>query len=354
MKIIKIDGVIGWENDAKDIREQLPKDGIEDVTVEIASPGGLISEGFKIFNELNNYKGNVDTHLTGPVASMGTYIAMVGKKRTAEKNATFMIHNGSMGAWGDHRLMFKAGKHLDSLTNIIAKELSVKSDTPLPDIRNAMDETTYYYGDEIKEAGFVHEMVGDADPEDRAEAIATAELMFNECQEKINSPDVVKKEMKALATMMDESKNKQPKAGKPENNKQEVNKMTLEELKEKNPELYARVIAIGVKEGEASGTEKERARVKGLTEMRAKFKKEHSQNVIDQAIVEGHDMSQVSVNLMAADQAAEELEKATTDNPAPPANGDDDVPEMVDGKMTHQDHIDAVSAETAKTIGLKK
>ena len=34
------------------------------------------------------------------------------------------------------------------------------------------------YGDEIKNAGFIHEMVGDAEPEGRDEAIACAELMF--------------------------------------------------------------------------------------------------------------------------------------------------------------------------------
>lgn len=359
MKTINIDGVIGWDVDNRDVKEQLPKNGTEDIEVHIASPGGLISEGFNIYNTLKNYAGKVTTVLTGMVASMGTYIAMVGEERTAERNATFMIHNGSMGAWGDHRLMLKAHNHLNSLTNMIAKEYAVKADTPLDEIRSAMDETTYYYGDEIKEAGFVHEMIGDdvdPDPGARAEAIATAELMFQECETKMNDPEVVKKEVKALATMMESEpvKKKVKKTVNSDNIKQEVNKMTLEELKKDHPELYAKIIAMGVETGTEAGINQERERVKVLTEMRAKFPKAHSQKVIDEAVSEGHDLSQLTLNLMSADQVAEELEKAKKDKKKTPANTEDETPEMKDGKMVHTDHIDAKSDELAKTLGLKK
>ena len=342
MKIVKIDGVIGWETDITDIRDQLNAAKGDDVVVEIASPGGLISEGLKIYNELKNYSGNVDTHLTGAVASMATYIAMVGKKRTAENNAIFMIHNGSMLAIGDHRTMFKAGNHLNSLTNMIAKEYSAKTDFPLSEIRTLMDDETFYYGDEIKAAGFVHEMIGDDEPEDRSEAIAIAQLIIDECNEKVNDPAVFKKDIEALATMMSKVPDniKDNKSDLSDNNKQEVNKMTLEELKEKHPELYNKIIALGVKEGTAAGVTIERGRVKTLTEMRAKFPKAHSQKVIDEAIAEGHDLNQLTLNLMSADQVADELEKAEKDKKDLPPNGDDDVPEMKDGKMKHTDHVD--------------
>lgn len=358
---IKIEGVIGWEIDIKDIREQLEAANGKDIVVEIASPGGMISEGLLIFNELKNYEGNVDTHLTGMVASMGSYIAMVGKQRTAENNAVFMIHNGSGLAIGDHRLMFKVGDFLDSLTNIIAKEYAIKSGTELAEIRGAMDETTFYYGDEIKDAGFVHEMTGDADPEDRAEAVAFAELMIDECQTKINTPELVKKDMAALATMMaEEDKIKKEIERLRAENKikaelkasrlkqtQEGKVMTLEEMKEKHPELYNKIMALGLAEGVAQ----ERARVKMLVEMRAKFPREHSQKVIDQAIAEGHDLNQVSINLMSAEQVAAEVDKAKGDKAIPPGNGEE-VPEMKDGIMTHPEHVDAVGNQIANLPGV--
>ena len=354
MFTINIEGIIGWEIENKDIREKLEEANGEDVIVNIASPGGMISEGLLIYNELKNYSGNVNTHLAGSVASMASYIAMIGTHRTAENNAVFMIHNGSGLAIGDYRVMLKYGAHLDSLTNIIAKEMALKSETDLAEIRTAMDETTFYYGDEIKEAGFVHEMVGEKEPEDRAEAIAMAELLIEECRTKVNKPDSIKKDMESLATMLaDEPKpkkifakeitmvsdNKQP---------QEVKIMNLEQLKTEHPELYNELMALG----QAKGINQERARVKTLVEMRAKFPKEHSQKVIDEAIMEGHELNQVSINLMSADQVAAEVAAAQADEATPPGGGADDVPEMKDGQMTHPDHVDAVGAEIANLPGV--
>ena len=372
--IIKIEGVIGWETEASDIREQLEAANGEDVVVEIASPGGLISEGLLIYNELKNYKGNVDTHLMGSVASMATYIAMVGKKRTAENNAVFMIHNGMGLAIGDYRDMFKFGTHLDSLTNIIAKELSIKSETDLNEIRAAMDELTFYYGDEIKEAGFVHEMTGDADPEDRAEAVAMAELMFTECQAKINTPELIKKDMAALATMLADEPTGQKMADIPaeiekimaeylvvkakvdkiknEQQTQEGTVMNLAEIKEKFADAYNEIVALGTAEGLTQGVEQERIRVKMLVEMRGKFPKAHSQKVIDEAIAEGTGLDQLTLNLISADQVAAEVAKAKADKAKPPGNGAGEAPEMVDGVMTHPDHLDTVGAQIASLPGV--
>lgn len=356
--IIKIEGVIGYEVDAENIGEQLEAANGKDVVVEIASPGGLISEGLLIYNKLKNYKGKVDTHLNGMNASMATYIAMVGKRRTAENNSVFMIHNGSALAIGDHKVMFKVGNHLNSLSNIIAKEYALKSDTGLEEIREAMDETTFYYGDEIKEAGFVHEVVGDVEPEDREEAVAIAELMVEECQSKINTPELIKKDMTALATMMSNTKTENEteiKSTKIDDNdtnklkeKKEDKTMTIEEIKAQFREVYNQIMSIGLNDG----VTQERARVKTLVEMRAKFPKAHSQNVIDQAIVEGHELNQVSINLMSAEQVATELEKGKDDDDTPPGNGGEDVPEMKDGKMTHPEHIDAMSKTIAKMPGV--
>lgn len=359
---VRIEGIIGIDVDVKDIREQLGDANGRDVVAEIASPGGFMSEGLKMYNELKNYQGNVDTHLTGIVASLGTYVAMVGKHRTAEKNAVFMIHNGSGIAMGDYRVMFKFGNRLNSATNMIAKEYVAKTGTALAKIRAAMDKETFYFGDEIKDAGFVHEMVGDAEPEDKAEAVAFAELMFDECQSKINTPELIKKDMKALSTMMADEPGM---SGIPADNKrlidkpndqdieEEVTTMTLEELKEKFPDTYNKIMALGLADGVTQGVEQERARVKMLTEMRATFPKPHSQKVIDQAIMDGHDLSQMTINLMSADQAAAQVDAATADGAIPPAQGaEEDVPEMQDGVMTHQDHLDAVGAQTATLPGV--
>jgi len=265
MKKITIDGIIGFDSDNQSVRDQLKAAKGKDVLVEISSPGGFISEGLAIYNTLKNYKGRVNTHLSGSVASMATYIAMAGEKRTAENNAVFMIHNGRTIAIGDHNTMFKIGKHLDSLSNILAKEYSAKTGTSIEDIRSAMDEETFYYGEEILEAGFVHEMAGDADPEDKAEAIALAELMIDECQEKINNPESIKKDISALAVMIEASTGAKQ---KPQEDKNQMKEITLEVLAKDAPDLLAEIQAKAKSEGQeeamAAGVTQERERVTAI------------------------------------------------------------------------------------------
>ncbi len=347
-KKISISGIIGLDVTSQNVKRKLRAAAGEPVLVEISSPGGLISEGLTMFNDLINYSGGVDTHLSGMVASMASYIAMAGESRTAEKNSVFNIHNGSGLAIGDHRDMFKAGKHLESLSNMVAKEYSEGSGIGLDEIRGLMDEDTFYYGDEIQEAGFVHEMIGAAEIGDRAEAVAAAQVMFQDCQTKINTPELIKSELKALSTMLAIK----PTPKKPKQ-KEEAIIMNLAEMKEKHPELYAQIVAIGDHAGMEKGVIQERDRVKALTEMRASFPKPHSQKVIDTAITEGHDTATLSVNLMAADQAEAELEAGKKDKATPPGGGDGaNVPEMVDGVMTHVEHLDNMGAAISKLPGV--
>jgi len=352
MKTIIIEDVIGWDVTAQDIREQLKGVENEEIQVNIASPGGLISEGLNIYNLLRNHKGTVNTHLTGVVASMATYIAMVGEKRTAEENAVFMIHNGSAFAIGDHRQMFKVGNHLQALSNIIAKEYTAKTDMDIEDIQAAMDDETYFYGDEIQKAGFVHEMTGsDAGPDptdlNKDEMLAFAQLAVQECSDKINKPDIIKKDMAALATML-HVEPKQEKIIK-DKIKMEEKVMDYKELQEKHPDIFNKIMDEGVEEGITV----ERTRVKELTDLRAKFSQAHSQKVIDTGITEGEDLTKVSVNLMAAEQAAKELEKEKASSEKIKADPENKkVVQMKDGIMETDEHIDETSKEIAAMLGI--
>lgn len=374
MFILNIEGVIGWEITAEMVRDQLVQADGDDIQARLATPGGLVSEGILIYNELDLYPGNVDTHLMGEVASMGTYISQVGTKRTAAGNAVFFIHNVWGMTVGDHREMFSYGEHLDSLTNIIAKEYVSRTGQKIEDLRAAMDEETFYYGDEIKAAGFIDEITGDIEPDGRAEAISKAKVLITDAKARINDPEIVKKELKALSVMFamaphiikstpDNSVNKNnqnkivDKSTKDDNNKniisnQEGKPMTLEELKTKHPEIYAQIMALGETAGLEKGVTQERERVKGLLEMRGKFPKEHSQKVIDTAITEGHDTATLSINLMGANQANDELEEGLDDDATPPANGNGDTPEMDGDTMSHPEHVAAVSDKVSKMPGI--
>jgi len=155
---IKIDGEIGWDVYADDIERQFASTS-GDVIVEIDSPGGAVFEGVRIYNALANYKGKVTVVIGALAASIATYIAMAGDEIKAHDNSTFMIHNAWGFAMGDHRVMRDTAEVLEGLTSLIARKYKERTGMSDAEVRALMDKETFFFGDEIKDAGFVDEII---------------------------------------------------------------------------------------------------------------------------------------------------------------------------------------------------
>ena len=179
--IFPISGVIGWDIEAQDVRAFLNEADSKDVEIQISSPGGFVYPGLEIYNLLRNYEGHVTTRLMGLAASMASYIAMVGDYIIAEDNAVFMIHNASGFAMGDHNTMYEAGGVLEGLSNLLAKKYMEKTGQSLEEMKALMDKTTFLFGDEVEQAGFVDEIAKTDKEKDRAAAIALATISVADC-----------------------------------------------------------------------------------------------------------------------------------------------------------------------------
>ena len=155
MRIIQIEGVIGWDVSGRDIRRQLAAANGEDIKAEISSIGGNVLEGLEIFNRLRNYSGKVHTHILATAASMASYIHLAGDVRTAEDNAVFMIHNVRGFGGGDHIELRKRADIFEGLSALLANEYARAMRIPVAQVRALMDAETFYFGAEILEAGFV-------------------------------------------------------------------------------------------------------------------------------------------------------------------------------------------------------
>ena len=181
MKVIKIEGEIGWDTTANGVKGELSQT-TGDIMVEISSPGGSVFQGIEIFNALKNYKGGqVHVVITSLAASIASYIALAGDTIKAHDNAVYMIHNAWALAIGDHNAMRKRADVVEGLSNIIAKkyiEITGKSEK---EIKQLMDAETFFYGDEMKEAGFVQSIIGTEEEKDGASAKALASEQFNAC-----------------------------------------------------------------------------------------------------------------------------------------------------------------------------
>ena len=160
MTIIKIDEEIGyWGISASVINRQL-NEASGDITIEISSPGGSVYEGIAIFNAIKAYdKGEVTTVIVSLAASMASIIALAGDTIKAYDNSLYMIHNASMWAGGDAKELRKKADHLESITNMLAKNYTNKSGKSEKEIIKLLDEETWFYGSEIMDAGFVDEII---------------------------------------------------------------------------------------------------------------------------------------------------------------------------------------------------
>jgi len=186
-KII-IEGVIGWDVTPSDVRRQLNRFAGKDVLIEINSPGGFIDDGIQIFNDISKHDGKTETRITSLAASMGSYIALAGDKRSADSNATYMIHNALALMYGNHHDFRHGANILEGLSNIIATEyVNVTGKTP-EEIHKLMDAESYFFGEEIKTAGFVDEIIESKNKKsDPAQAVAMARYNFAEAMKIVKS-----------------------------------------------------------------------------------------------------------------------------------------------------------------------
>lgn len=236
MKKIIINGEIGWEVTTQGVRADLDAAAGDDLDIQIASPGGYASTGLAIFNLFRDYKrehpgAQIVATIKGVAASMATYLAVnpAFDLVAAEDNAVFMIHNASGGASGDYRDMLKMAEILDGVTQIMGKAYTAKTGTALDEIRDMMDNETWLFGDEIKEAGFVDEIIKSSDADtDKPAALAQAKVKFNEMAAKLAAK---RDDVQQIAALLN-AHNPAPNAGK---NTMEVQKMTLNEFLSQNP-----------------------------------------------------------------------------------------------------------------------
>ena len=261
MKTITISGVIGWDVSPADIRRQLAEaNGSEPLDVQINSPGGFVTDGFEIFNLIKNYAGPKTSHLMGLAASMGSYIALAGDRVVAEANAVYGIHNVLGPASGNHHDLRKTANIYEGLSALLAQAYVKKTGKSMVEVRKMMDDETFLFGSEAKDAGFVDEIIGETTDE-KAQAISLARAARATCDDQVrkaSDPGT----MDRIAALVGVSSIQGSTAGVASSaaaapaadiSKKEVQKMDLNKLKAEHPDVFAAAKAEGFTEGKAAG-----------------------------------------------------------------------------------------------------
>lgn len=263
MIIINISGEIGWDVMPEDIKKQLNDAKGKDIEVHIASPGGFVFDGIEIFNAFRDYKkqypkAQMMLTIKGLAASMASYLAVnpAFDLVAAEDNAVFMIHNAWGGAVGDYREMKKSAEVLEGISDLLGQAYAKKTGKKKEEIKKAMDEESWYFGEELKEYGFVDEIIKASEKIEKESALATGLVSFKAMSEKLKND---KTDVMKLAAVLKpeetypvmESVTPAASSAGENNNITGGVVMTLDELKSQHPALYNEIFKAGYDKGKA-------------------------------------------------------------------------------------------------------
>lgn len=304
---LTIDKVIGedwWtkytgvseEISASYIREKLAAfpDGEKELRIVIDSPGGDVFEGITIFNILRDFARQnpaveITTYIQGMAASMASVIALAAStvnpelnKVEAEDNSVFMIHNAWDIVAGNRNDLREAADFLEQIDRVLASTYIAKTGKSAEEVREMMDAETWLWGQEIFDAGFADRILtpevvgGNGEPlppaaNARDGSVVSAKARLAAARTKMQTVASAAKNLdsrrnRAAALVLgikDGTPSKpQGKTGGEDKTGGSM-KITVEDLKRDNPDVYAAIVA----DGEKAGVEKERARAARLLTM---------------------------------------------------------------------------------------
>lgn len=273
MKQVSIDGDIGydWWTDsgvtAETVQKQLEglKDG-EEINVVINSPGGSVYDGIVIFNILRDCAKShpVTTQINGIAMSAASYIALAARtvnkdaKILVSDNSIFMIHNPWGYSIGDYRDMKKDADYFDKLAALFSSVYSVASGKSDKEMRDAMDETSFYVGQEILDIGFANH-IEKIQPEDEAALANNRDALIAKARFEIERTQAKAQEAKTKNAAAYKSglekavalfstnvpKPSTAASAKTDGKNNSGGLMTIDELKAQNKELYNEIFAQG-------------------------------------------------------------------------------------------------------------
>lgn len=245
---------------------------VENITLHINSPGGSVFSAVAIANTLKNHKAKVTANIDGLAASAATIITSACDVVKMPKNALFMIHNPITFAYGNNQEMQKTLEMLNKVKNSIIETYLYKANTDKETLSKLMNDETWMDAETAKEYGFIDEILDEEIEKEFVEnkliinsmAFDISKFKIFKAEKTNKSQDITPLNITINSTgnaenIADEIKNILNNG----NNKKEEEKMTLEELKNKFPELYDQVF----NEGKEAGINKENERMKAIDEM---------------------------------------------------------------------------------------
>lgn len=149
------------EESAYHFKDTLEKLGdVEEIVLNINSPGGDVFEGIAIHNMLKRHEAKVIVNVDGLAASIASVIAMAGDEIRMPSNSLMMIHNAMTFEFGNANDLRDTADLLDKITSTLMNAYLEKSEV-LNDVtlKLLLDAETWLTADEAKHYGLVDKVI---------------------------------------------------------------------------------------------------------------------------------------------------------------------------------------------------
>ncbi|MBQ9252254.1 MAG: Clp protease ClpP [Clostridia bacterium] len=160
---------------SNDFIQALSELDVDEITVRINSPGGVVTEAIAIRTALMKHKAKKIIDIEGACDSAATLIACLpGAKVRMAKGGEYMIHRCSGGAWGNADKLLSAYNAAIQTDNGMAEIYAERTGKSKEECLEMMTAESWFGAEEAKEAGFVDEIL-------ESENAAEEEFQFAAC-----------------------------------------------------------------------------------------------------------------------------------------------------------------------------
>lgn len=132
----------------------------DDITVRINSLGGLLFDGFAIYNALRQSPRKVTVIVDGVAGSIASVIAMAGDRIIMADNAVMMIHKPADGTYGDAEDLRSCADRLDFLQNQLVQIYAQRTGMSPEELNPLLDAETWMSAEEALSLKFIDEIAG--------------------------------------------------------------------------------------------------------------------------------------------------------------------------------------------------
>ncbi|MGD8109376.1 head maturation protease, ClpP-related [Vibrio sp. TRT 17S01] len=153
----------GWDIYAIDVVKALQQIGDKDLVMRVQSYGGSVYEGLAMYNAIKAHKGKTIGVVDGLAASIATYMLMACDEIHMPENSTFMIHNPSIGAWGEEDEIESALTQVKNAKVTVSNAYVERSGKPIEDVLSAMAQETWFTAQEAFEWGLIDKVIDPVD-----------------------------------------------------------------------------------------------------------------------------------------------------------------------------------------------